>query len=286
VRPNPRHTTDQTTAQAGEQVVDSRDAGGRQAADRVVDRGRHHGNRYGRSERARQAVLEAADDLLVERGFAGVTIEGIAARAGVAKQTIYRWWPSKVDVLMDAFIDDMAQHLTPPDQGDLGRDLRTHLSRLADFLTRSDAGAVFAALVGQAQHDAQLATQLRADYFSQQRTRDRLPLLRAVDRGQLARDTDLELAVDQLLGPIYYRVLVTGQPVGSEFTDALVNQFLTQYEVQLPHGPAEHSGRVHHREGDVAAAGGCPAEDGGGSPGSTNSTNNASSAKTSSPTIR
>jgi AcrR family transcriptional regulator len=250
------------------------------------DGGRHHGNRYGRSERARQAVLEAADDLLVERGFAGVTIEGIAARAGVAKQTIYRWWPSKVDVLMDAFIDDMAQHLTPPDHGDLGADLRTHLSRLARFLTRSDAGAVFAALVGQAQHDPQLATRLRADYFTQQRARDRLPLTRAVERGQLAHDTDLELAIDQLLGPIYYRVLVTGQPVPREFTDALVNQFLTQHEVQLPHGPAEHGGRVHHRERDVAAAGGYPAEDGGGSPGSTNPTNNALSAKTSSPTIR
>src|SRR5260370_13380454 len=96
----------------------------------------HRGNRHGRSELAREAVLEAVDDLLVERGFAGVTIEGIAARAGVAKQTIYRWWPSKVDILMDAFVDDMAQHLTPPDQGDLGSELRTHLSRLSHFLTR------------------------------------------------------------------------------------------------------------------------------------------------------
>jgi AcrR family transcriptional regulator len=135
-------------------------------------------------------VLEAADDLLVERGFAGVTIEGIAARAGVAKQTIYRWWPSKVDILMDAFIDDMAQHLTPPDHHDLSQDLRDHLSRLALFLTRSDPGAVFRALAGQAQHDPQLAARLRTDYLSQQRTRDRIPLQRAIERGQLAPDTD------------------------------------------------------------------------------------------------
>src|ERR671910_330011 len=106
---------------------------GRPVEEGVDRRAVHRGNRHGRSEEARQAVLEAADDLLVERGFAGVTIEGIAARAGVAKQTIYRWWSSKVDVLMDTFIDDMAQHLTPPDHGDLGRDLRVHLSRLADF---------------------------------------------------------------------------------------------------------------------------------------------------------
>jgi AcrR family transcriptional regulator len=186
----------------------------------------HHGNRHGRSEEARQAVLEAADDLLVERGFAKVTMEGIAARAGVAKQTIYRWWSSKVDVLLDAFIDDMAQHLTPDDHGDLGHDLRVHLGKVADFLTRSDAGAVFRALAGQAQHDPDMATRLRTDYLGQQRDRDRLPLLRAIERGQLPSDTDVDLALDQLLGPVYYRVLVTGDPVPREFTDRLVAQFL------------------------------------------------------------
>jgi AcrR family transcriptional regulator len=188
----------------------------------------HHGNRHGRSERARQAVLEAVDDLLVERGFAGVTIEGIAARAGVAKQTIYRWWPSKVDILMDAFVDDMAQHLTPPDQGDLGSELRTHLSRLANFLTRTDPGAVFRALAGQAQHDPEMAARFRADCLSHQRVLDTLPLRRGIERGELPPDMDLDLAVDQLVGPIYYRVLVTGEHVPPAFTDALVHQFLTR----------------------------------------------------------
>jgi AcrR family transcriptional regulator len=186
----------------------------------------HHGNRHGRSEQARRAVLEAADDLLVERGFAGVTMEGIAARAGVAKQTIYRWWPSKVDVLLDTFIDDMAEHLTPPDHGDLAADLKGHLANLADFLARSDPGAVLRALTGQAQHDPQLAARLRDDHLTQQRARDRVPLQRAVDRGQLPPDTDIDLAIDQLVGPIYYRVLVTGHPVPREFTDGLVDQFL------------------------------------------------------------
>src|SRR5271154_296590 len=94
-------------------------------------------------------------------GFAGLPIEGIAARAGVAKQTIYRWWPSKAEILMDAFVGDAAEYLSPPDTGDLARDLRSHLSRLADFLTQTDAGAVFRALAGQAQHDADIAARLR-----------------------------------------------------------------------------------------------------------------------------
>lgn len=212
-RQKPAIAADKMPARVSTKVDDSR-------------RAKHFGNRYGRSEDARQAVLEAADDLLVEIGFAAVTIEGIAARAGVGKQTIYRWWSSKTDVLLDAFLDDAVEHLTPQDTGDLGRDLRTHLRNLAEFLTQSDAGAVFRALAGQAQHDAKMAERFRRDYLGQQREVDRLPLQRAVERGELAADTDIELAVDQLVGPIYYRVLVTGETVGSKFTDSLVTAFL------------------------------------------------------------
>src|SRR5215470_16821657 len=151
----------------------------------AASRTAHHGNRHGRSEQARQSVLEAVDDLLVERGFAGVTIEGIASRAGVAKQTIYRWWSSKVDILIEAFVDDMADHLTPPDQGNLERELRTHLSRLARFLTETDPGAVFRALAGQAQHDPEMAARFRTECLVQQRALDRHPLERALGRGDL-----------------------------------------------------------------------------------------------------
>src|SRR5580693_2202183 len=88
---------------------------------------RHRGNRWGRSEQARQAVLEAADDLLSERGFAGVTIEGIAAAAGVAKQTIYRWWSSKVEVLLDTLIEDSQESLVLPATGSAIEDARQYL---------------------------------------------------------------------------------------------------------------------------------------------------------------
>src|SRR5207244_2723328 len=113
----------------------------------------HHGNRHGRSEQARQAVLHAVDNLLVERGFAGVTIEGIAAKAGVAKQTIYRWWSSKTEILMEAYLEDATGYLAPADLGSLDLDLRAYLRRLTAFLTTTDPGEVFRALIGQAQHD-------------------------------------------------------------------------------------------------------------------------------------
>lgn len=190
---------------------------------------RHHGNRHGRSEDARQAVLRAADDLLAEKGFGGVTIEGIAAAAGVAKQTVYRWWSSKIDVLLDAFLEDAAQELTPTDHGDLGLDLREHLRQLAHFLTAADAGAVFKALIGHAQHDPEFAATLRAHYLDEQRRRDRLPLERAIERGELPADLDTTAAVDQLVGPIYHRLLVTGDPATGAFIDGIVSGFLSRY---------------------------------------------------------
>ncbi|EXU65643.1 TetR family transcriptional regulator [Streptomyces sp. PRh5] len=195
---------------------------------------RHHGNRHGRSEQARLAVLNAADDLLVEKGFAGVTMEGIATRAGVAKQTIYRWWSTKTDVLMDAFLQDVAEDLTVRDYGDLTRDLRAYLRDLAWFLSASDSGAVFKALTAQAQHDPAFAEDFRSRYLDAQRGRDRLALERAVERGELAPGLDLAAETDQLMGPVYYRVLVTGEPVGQEFTDRLVDAFLHRHGLTAP----------------------------------------------------
>jgi AcrR family transcriptional regulator len=189
---------------------------------------RHHGNRHGRSEEARLAVLEAADDLLAERGFAGVTVEGIAARAGVAKQTIYRWWPSKTDILFEALAVDAAEFFTSPDHGELGQDLRDRLGQLATFLSETDSGAVVRALVGQAQHDPAVAARFAAEFVAGQRDRDREPFRRAAARGQLAAGTDIDLAIDQLAGPVYYRVLVTRESVPRRFTDALVSRYLSQ----------------------------------------------------------
>lgn len=189
---------------------------------------RHHGNRHGRSEQARRAVLHAVDDLLVEHGFTGLTMEKIAIRAGVAKQTVYRWWPAKVDILLDALGHDLAGELAPPDHGDLGRDLREHLAAVAGFLTTADAGAVLRALLGEAQHQPELAARLRAGHLRDQRARDRLPFERAVARGELAPGTDLDEAVERLVGPVHYRVLVTGEPVPRAFTDGLVDRLLAE----------------------------------------------------------
>ncbi|GAA0908939.1 TetR/AcrR family transcriptional regulator [Virgisporangium aurantiacum] len=170
--------------------------------------------------------MQAADDLLVEHGIARLTVEAIAQRAGVAKQTIYRWWPSKTDLLLDAFLTDAAEELVPPDTGDLVTDLHVHLSNLARFLTNSDAGAVYRALTAESLHDPRLATRLRTEYLSAQRARDRLPLQRAVIRGHLPASTDLDALADHLVGPLYYRALITGEEIAPPYVEGLLASVL------------------------------------------------------------
>lgn len=181
-----------------------------------------------RDENARLAVLHAADDLLVERGFGGVTIEGIAARAGVAKQTIYRWWPSKVDVLLDTLVDDASRQLVVPDTGSAIDDTRRYLRVLARFLTREPAGKVLLALLGEAQHDAEMAGVFHHRYLDPQREREREMLKRGIAAGQLPAALDVDAALDALSGPIVYRAL-TGAPIPRSFVDGLVADILDRH---------------------------------------------------------
>jgi AcrR family transcriptional regulator len=210
-------TNSRSPEAADSQATSQPAADGQSAKGRAPDR---------RSDRARIAVLHAADDLLVERGYAAVTIEGIAARAGVAKQTIYRWWPSKFEVLMDTFLEDAAGALRIPDTGTTAGDLRQHLSQLARFLIGSAAGKVMLALIGQAQHDDAVAAVFRRRYLDERRALDKAILERGVARGDIRADVDLELVIDMLYGPVYHRVLLTGLPVDDRFTDGLVDHVL------------------------------------------------------------
>jgi AcrR family transcriptional regulator len=162
----------------------------------------------------------------VEVGYAGVTVEGIAARAGVGKQTIYRWWGSKADVLMDNYTTDAREELAPVETGHIDQELRDYLRKLAEFLTQAPAGAVLTSLIGQAQHDKDMAGTFRRDHLAAQLDRERDILSRGIERGQLPPDLDVDRALAELLGPVYYRVLVTGEPVDAAFTDALVTRFL------------------------------------------------------------
>ena len=174
-----------------------------------------------RNEDARLAVLAAADELLIERGFGGVTVEGIAARAGVAKQTIYRWWPSKVDILLDTLVEEADRRLKIPEDGPVVDSFRTYLRALARFLTKEDAGKVLLALIGEAQHDAEMARTFHQRYLDPRREDEREMLRRGITSGELPAGLDVDAALDALCGPVVYRGL-TGTPIPQSFIDGLI----------------------------------------------------------------
>ncbi|RDI65529.1 TetR/AcrR family transcriptional regulator [Nocardia pseudobrasiliensis] len=181
------------------------------------------GNR--RDEAARLAVLHAADDLLVEHGFGALTIEAIARRAGVAKQTIYRWWPSKVEILLDTLIEDSEKRFPVPADRATVDGIRGYLRGFARFLTRDPAGKVLLALLAQAQHDPATAASLRQRYLAPRRARERELLTRAVDAGEIAPRLGVDAALDALVGPIVYCAL-TGSSIARGLVDTLVEDVL------------------------------------------------------------
>ncbi|MFC9324521.1 TetR/AcrR family transcriptional regulator [Kitasatospora sp. NPDC057015] len=186
-----------------------------------------------RNEAARLAVLNAADDLLVERGFEGLTIEGIAARAGVAKQTIYRWWKSKVDILYDNLVLDAEEALRWPEPAEGAdpsvADLRDYLHRFAAFLGEAPAGRVLQALLGHAQLDARTAGLLHDGFLRELRARDtervRACLAEPDQRGEVDADEAAAL-LDDLLAPLYYRALLALAPADPAELDRRLDRAL------------------------------------------------------------
>jgi AcrR family transcriptional regulator len=179
-----------------------------------------------RSERARKAILAAALDEVAEVGYTKLCIEGIAARAGVGKQTIYRWWPSKGAVVFDAFLDLSDGDPTLPDTGDLEADLkavmRATVAELADPRISAPMRAVHTAVVNDEELAAEYAELLEAPLQAAKRER----LRSAQAAGQLAGGVDLDIAAELLWGPVRNRWLEGCEPLTSEYTDRVVETAL------------------------------------------------------------
>jgi AcrR family transcriptional regulator len=163
-----------------------------------------------RSETTRRAILAAALDELREHGYAALTIEGIAARAGAGKQTIYRWWPSKADVVLDALLDLAATEIPIPDEGSLSDDLAAFLS--ATFRQRG-LRPILVGLMAHALLDPGFAAGFRDRFLFSRRATLRGILDRAVARDEIAADVDLELVVDIVYGVLWYRLMLDHAPL-------------------------------------------------------------------------
>ncbi|EDU38176.1 transcriptional regulator, TetR family [Clostridium sporogenes ATCC 15579] len=175
-----------------------------------------------RSEKTKQAILSAAYELLLGNGFGAVTVEKIAERAGVSKATIYKWWPNKAAVVMDAFFDAAVVRLPIPDTGSTINDMIIQVNNLAKFLI-SREGKVINEIIAEGQFNQKLAEAYRAIYFKPRRLDSRYILERGISRGELKEDLDIELVIDLIFGPLFYRLLITGDMVNEAFIKDLIN---------------------------------------------------------------
>lgn len=182
-----------------------------------------------RNEKSRRAVLDATLELLQEMPYARLSIEGIAARAGVGKQTIYRWWPSKAAVLFDAFLllsEDAEGSPALPDTGDLRADLRLVLTATVEEMDQPALEEPMRALATEVAHDPALAAAYHERLDAPLREAKRTRLRSAQQNGEIAADIDLDVAVDIIWGPLLNRWLQRSGPLTDDYVDAVLDTAL------------------------------------------------------------
>ncbi|MEJ1196765.1 MULTISPECIES: TetR-like C-terminal domain-containing protein [unclassified Streptomyces] len=169
-----------------------------------------------------EAIMRSTLELAQESGFAKLSIEAVAARTGVGKHTVYRRWPSRGLLFLDSVLSLNPGGLDHPDTGDVVADLREVMTRAADLLGHPPWGPLYQDLIGEAQHDPAVATALKQRFIEPQTTNTLARLQAAKDQGQIAPDFDLDLAMEILSGPLYFRLLITQEPITPAYIDRVL----------------------------------------------------------------
>jgi AcrR family transcriptional regulator len=175
-----------------------------------------------RDEDAQQRILEAAFRLVGEEGPAQVRIDAIAEAAGVGKQTIYRWWPTKTAVVMDALVKQTMAETPFPDTGDARADLRAHM-RSVVRLFRSPTGCVIREMVAEAQGDPSVAEEFRVRFWQPRRDLSTACLRAGIARGQVRDDVPLEIALDAIYGVLWVRLLIGHRKLNGRVIDQILD---------------------------------------------------------------
>jgi AcrR family transcriptional regulator len=180
-----------------------------------------------RSERARKAILEAAAELLLARGLSAVSMDAVAERAGVSKATIYRWWPTKETLALDALYTEWAAARSQTrDTGSLRGDLLSMLRPWARRAGSRPYGRVVAALLTEAQTDPVFGAEYRQRFLEPRREQVREIFRRAIERGEIPAGTKVEVALDLLYGSMYHRLLHGHAPLNDRFVRDVVDTVL------------------------------------------------------------
>jgi len=179
------------------------------------------------------AILVAAFELVGEVGYAGLTIEGIADRAGCGKQTIYRWWPSKAHVLLDALAVKADLYVTNADRGSYADDVRAFLEDTFRLGSQQRVVDILRALMAQAQINEEFGVLFRSAFLQRRRDALQVVLDRARARGDLPPRPAASTVLDIVFGTLWYRLLATRQPMGDDLVEDL-----TATLAQAAHHPA------------------------------------------------
>ncbi len=161
-----------------------------------------------RSEASHQAIIRATLELLLETGYRSLTMDAVRARAGVGKATIYRRWSSKEELVRDAIVF-MHDDIQAPDTGSVRGDFEGMAARVRSAAQRSGAATFMPRLLGETANDPELHAIFSANLVEPRRAQMRAILARAVARGEIRDDVDVELMIDLFAGPIIYRLLIT-----------------------------------------------------------------------------
>ena len=203
-----------------------------------------------RSQKAHKAVLDAAAELLLDQGLTAVSMDAVAKRAGVSKATIYRWWPTKETLALDALYTEWDTTPTHPrDTGSLRGDLLALLRPWARRAGTRPYARVIAALLTEVHTDPAFAAEYRQRVVEPRREQARTVLHRAIDRGEIPADTNIEVALDLLYGPLYHRLLHGHAPLGDRFVTDVVDMALRgiQPPADASHKHTDHPRRTRSR---------------------------------------
>lgn len=179
-----------------------------------------------RSEAANQAILDAALDALVEDGYAGTTIEGVAARARVGKATIYRRWPTKAELIVDALRGHVCADLPVVDTGDVRADLQRAIESALDAMTGED-GALMAAFASEKARHPELREEFERVFVADRRAKLQALITASVDRGDLPPSTDVELVAEVGFAILWHH-LNFRRELSADLPERIVRQFLPQ----------------------------------------------------------
>ncbi len=173
-----------------------------------------------RSEQARIAILRSTLKILAKNGFSNFTIEDVADRAAVGKATVYRWWPNKGALIADAFAGSTTRRLRFPDTGSVYTDMSQQMRQLIKVF-RGPRGRIVSAILAAGQSDKDLIAAFRDRFLWPRRREAYATLRRAIRRGELRKNANLDLILDSLYGPIYMRFLIQHDRLTPEFVDHL-----------------------------------------------------------------